>query len=70
MKVQNSGLHVLRHTRISLMARNGVDEMVVASMAGQKDLEMIHRVYRHISESEKIEAVNKVNNIKELQFIF
>lgn len=70
MKVQNSGLHVLRHTGISLMARNGVDEMVVASMAGQKDLEMIHRVYRHISESEKIEAVNKVNNIKELQFIF
>ena len=70
MSIQNSGLHVLRHTGISLMARNGVDEMVVASMAGQHDLDMIHRVYRHVSEIEKIEAVEKINNIAELEFEF
>lgn len=67
LKVQNSGFHVLRHTGITLMARAGVDEMVVARIAGQKDLEMIHRVYRHISEHEKIEAINKISKIEDLE---
>ena len=49
------------------MARAGVDEMVVARIAGQKDLEMIHRVYRHISEHEKIEAINKISSIENLE---
>ena len=66
MYVQNSGFHVLRHTGITLMARAGVDEMVVAKIAGQKDTEMIHRIYRHISETEKINAVEKVYSVKEV----
>lgn len=61
MKIQNSGLHVLRHTFCSLMCREGVDEGVVASLLGQKDREMVKRVYRHISEHEQINAVRKVD---------
>lgn len=69
MKVQNSGFHVLRHTGITLMAKAGIDEMVVARIAGQKDLQMIHNVYRHVSEYEKIEALNKVTNLGNMNFL-
>lgn len=64
MKVRNSGFHVLRHTGISLFCRAGVDEIVVARYAGQRDLEMIHRVYRHVSETEKLEAVEKIDSVR------
>ena len=63
MSVQNSGLHVLRHTFCSLMCRMGVDEGVVASLLGQKDREMVQRVYRHISEHEQIDAVRKIDQL-------
>ena len=66
MSVQNSGFHVLRHTGITLMARAGVDEMVVAKIAGQKDLDMIHKIYRHVSEKEKLAATNKIYTVDNL----
>lgn len=61
MSAQNSGLHVLRHTFCSMMCREGVDAGVVASLLGQKDREMVQRVYRHISEHEQIDAIRKID---------
>lgn len=62
-KIQNVGPHVLRHTFCSLLCRQGIDEAVVATILGQEDREMVKRVYRHVSESEKISAMKTLANI-------
>ena len=59
MTVQNSGLHVLRHTGISLMARKGIPIDVVSAMAGHKDLSTTQKIYRHVLDSEQSEAVKE-----------
>lgn len=61
MTVQNSGFHVLRHTGITLFVRKKVPETTIARMAGQKDLEMIHRIYLHITDLDIKKAVDKVD---------
>ena len=62
-EIQNSGLHVLRHTFCSLLARNGIDKVVIAEILGQEDTEMIEKIYQHVSPSEIKKAIRSISNI-------
>lgn len=54
------GLHVLRHTFISMLCRQGVDKLIVAKIVGQSDTEMIEQIYYHVMQTEKDAAVKKI----------
>lgn len=54
------GLHVLRHTFISMLCRKGVDKMLIASIVGQADTKMIERVYYHITQDEEDNAMKRI----------
>ena len=54
------GLHVLRHTFVSLLCRKGIDKLIIAKIVGQSDTEMIERVYYHIMQEEKDSAIMKL----------
>ena len=57
-KIQNSGLHVLRHTFISLLCRNKVDKKVIAKIVGHDySTEMIDKIYQHVTKKEKVAAI-------------
>ena len=59
--VQNSGMHVLRHTFCSLLVRNRIDKVVIANILGQEGTDMIEKVYQHVSDKEKFEAINSID---------
>lgn len=62
-KVQNSGLHMLRHTFCSLLCRNHIDKKVIAEILGQESTEMIDKVYQHVTEQEKIQAIKGIDTL-------
>lgn len=55
-----SGLHTLRHTCCSLLARKGVNEVVIAQILGHKNLDMIHYIYEHVTETQVDEAMRNL----------
>lgn len=57
---ESIGLHVLRHTFVSMLCRKGIDKLVIASIVGQADTKMIERVYYHIMQEEKDLAIKKL----------
>lgn len=57
---ESMGLHVLRHTFVSLLCRKGIDKLIIAKIVGQSDTEMIERVYYHIMQEEKDSAIMKL----------
>lgn len=59
---ENIGLHVLRHTFVSFLCREGVDKMVIANIVGQSDTKMIERVYYHITQDEKDNAIKAIED--------
>lgn len=62
---ESMGLHVLRHTFISMLCRKGVDKLIIASIVGQSDTEMISRVYYHIMQEEKDAAIKRIEEFDE-----
>ena len=60
------GMHVLRHTFTSMMARynTSIKFPVIAKQLGQKDTRMIERIYYHVSQEEVQQAVAELNVIK------
>ena len=56
------GLHPLRHTFISLLCRKGIDKLVIARVVGQSDTKMIERIYYHITQEEKDQAIKMIDN--------
>ena len=57
-EIQDSGLHVLRHTFISLLCRNKVDKKVIAKIVGHDySTEMIDKIYQHVTKKEKVAAI-------------
>lgn len=65
-KVQNSGLHVLRHTFCSLLVRNHVDKVVIANILGQEGTDMIEKIYQHVTKEEKDKAIYSIDKFTEL----
>ena len=59
--VQNSGLHVLRHTFCSLLVRNNIDKIVIADILGQEGTDMIEKVYQHVTQRERKEAIKSID---------
>ena len=57
---ESMGLHVLRHTFVSLLCRKGIDKLIIAKIVGQSDTAMIERVYYHIMQEEKDSAIMKL----------
>lgn len=59
--IQNSGMHVLRHTFCSLLVRNGVDKVVIANILGQEGTDMIEKIYQHVTKKEKTDAIKSID---------
>lgn len=57
-------LHFLRHTGISAYIRHGVPLPIIAKLAGHASSRITERVYVHVIEAQKREAVNYMNNVK------
>jgi len=55
-------VHCLRHTFISNCINNGVPSEVVASIVGHSSVEMTHK-YTHIYDESKVDAINSLDSI-------
>ena len=56
-------IHDLRHTYITRAARVGVNPRVLQTITGHKQVSVLLQVYTHVSEVDKVEASDKINNI-------
>lgn len=65
-KAQNSGLHLLRRTYVSLLVRSGVDKKIIADNIGQEDTDMIEKIYYQLTEKEIIKPVKVINDMSKL----
>lgn len=60
---KNISLHKLRHTYVSYLLANDIDERFIARQVGHADVNMIHRIYGHLlkekadSETKRIEQI-------------
>lgn len=52
--------HDTRHTCISLMTANGIDERIIKKIVGHKGQGVTETVYTHIEMQYKLEAINKI----------
>lgn len=52
--------HDTRHTCISLLTAQGVDERIIRSIVGHKGTGVTEQVYTHISLNAKLEAINRI----------
>ena len=50
-------LHLIRHSAITQMLRRQVSPIMVAQIVGHSSLEMINRVYAHLSKDDAYEAM-------------
>lgn len=60
--IEDISTHALRHTYCTRCIEAGADPMVVASLLGQSDIEMVYGVYTDIQEKFKTDELTKVNN--------
>lgn len=60
IKVQNSGLHVLRHTAASLMFKKGLPIEIIASLLGHS-VDECRNTYLHFEQEQKAAAMNKLD---------
>ena len=52
--------HVLRHTKFTRMAKNGVDLTTIADLAGHSNVSLTARYYVHTSQEDMEEAVEHI----------
>lgn len=57
-RIQNSGLHCLRHTFASALLRHGVDVKIVSELLGHAKVSTTYDIYAHFIPSQKINAVS------------
>lgn len=60
MSVQNSGLHVLRHTNASLLFKKNLPIEIIASLLGHS-VEVCRETYLHFVQEQKAEAIQKLD---------
>lgn len=54
------GVHGLRHSFASLAHHVGLDELTAMQLGGWERAETMHRIYVHIAEKDRLDAVNKM----------
>jgi integrase len=54
-------VHELRHTFCTDSARAGVRSEVLQTMTGHKDIETLLKIYTHVSEQDKLDAIFKLH---------
>lgn len=59
-KVQDSGLHVLRHTAASMMFRKGIPIEIIAALLGHS-VQVCRETYLHFVQEQKAEAVSRLD---------
>lgn len=57
LSVQNSGLHILRHSFVSLMIRNGADVKEVSEAIGHQSITLTLSTYHHLLDKQKRKSV-------------
>lgn len=53
-------IHDTRHTFVSLMASNNIDERIIKRIVGHKGFGVTQTVYTHFTIKDLIDAVNKI----------
>lgn len=64
-KIQNSGLHVLRHSYASYLLYNNIDVAVVSKLLGHAKVSTTYNIYVHIIDEQKISAMNVFDKFDE-----
>ncbi len=59
--IEDISTHSLRHTYCTRCIEAGIDPMVVASLLGQSDIDMVYNVYTDIQEKFKTNELAKIN---------
>ncbi len=59
-KVQNSGIHVLRHTAASMMFRKEIPIEIIAALLGHS-VQVCRETYLHFVQEQKAEAVSRLD---------
>lgn len=62
-KVENQGIHALRHTFGSMALRAGVEIKVVSELLGHSNITITYNRYIHVLKEQKIQAVQLLNCI-------
>ena len=55
--------HALRHTYATRLFEAGVPPKTVQELMGHADISTTMNIYTHVMENEKVEAVDKINNL-------
>lgn len=58
--IPHKKFHSIRHTYASMLLKNGVDIQTVSELMGHSDIS-ITQIYLHSSETQKHDAINKIN---------
>ena len=61
--IQNSGLHVLRHTFATLAISKNIDLKTISQMLGHSKVSTTYNIYVHFIENNAIKALSALDNI-------
>lgn len=61
--IQNSGLHVLRHSFATLLLSKGVDIKIISELLGHAKVSTTYDIYAHLFAKQKIEAISSLDKL-------
>lgn len=61
--IQNSGLHVLRHSFATLLLSRGVDIKIISELLGHAKVSTTYDIYAHLFAKQKIEAIASLDKL-------
>ena len=59
--IEASGFHILRHTHVSKLYRQGVNQKIIQQQVGHNNLKMTMH-YTHIENKEQAQALQALND--------
>lgn len=63
LNIQPMKFHALRHTYATRLFEAGVPPKTVQKLMGHADIQTTMNIYTHVMKEEKIEAIDKINNL-------
>lgn len=64
--IQNSGLHVLRHSFATLLLSKGVDIKIISDLLGHAKISTTYDIYAHLFDRQKQEAISALDKIENM----
>lgn len=63
LEIDPVSFHGLRHTFCSLLASNNVPLKTASVLMGHTNIEITAKIYTHVQDSQKVDAINKLDDI-------